>query len=155
MLARIRPDRVAGTLSLVAAALVGAIWYIYLFVAPLYPQSLLASAVHTLSYTFSAQNEDRWWFASLAALGVTSAAVGVAYFLNVAHKRSGALLLMSLSVALGVGALAFTDWSLAFFLALPAVWGYGACMAPNRSLNRTARRRRWRALRSRPVSLVR
>jgi hypothetical protein len=27
--------------------------------------------------------------------------------------------------------------------------------APNHSLNRTARRRRWRAVRSRPVSLVR
>ena len=28
-------------------------------------------------------------------------------------------------------------------------------LAPNHSLNRTARRRRWRAVRSRPVSLVR
>jgi len=28
-------------------------------------------------------------------------------------------------------------------------------MGPNQSLNRTARRRRWRTVRSRPVSLVR
>ena len=124
MLTRMRPDRVAGALALFAAALVGAIWYIYLFVAPVYPQSLLASAVHTLSYTFSPQNETRWWFASLAVLGVISAAVGVAYFFNVAHKRSGALLLLLLSLALGAVAFAITEWSLAFFLALPAVWGY-------------------------------
>ena len=30
-----------------------------------------------------------------------------------------------------------------------------SCMTPNHSLNRTARRRRWRAVRSQAVSLVR
>ena len=121
---QVRPDRMAGTLSLLAAALVGAFWYIYLFVAPLYPQSSAASALQTLAYAFSPQNGDRWWFTSMALLGITSAAVGVAYLSNVAQKRPGALTLLLLSLALGVGAFVLTEWSLAFFLALPAVWGY-------------------------------
>ena len=124
MLARIRPERMAGALSLLAAALVGAIWYIYLFVAPVDPQSLSESAIQTLTYTFSSQNEDRWWFASLAGIGVASAAAGIAYLSGVARTRLGAVSLLLVSAALGVGAFALTDWSLALFVALPVIWAY-------------------------------
>ena len=124
MFAHIRPRTVAGLLSLLAATLVGAIWYIYIFVAPVYPSSLTLSAIETLRYTFSPDNVDHWSFVGLAALFLCSAAVGVAYLLNVSGTRSGAMFLLLALVVLGVGAFALTNWSLALFVALPAVWGY-------------------------------
>jgi cytochrome bd-type quinol oxidase subunit 2 len=124
MNSRLPSDRVAGLLSLVAATLVGAIWYIYLFVAPVRPESLTASAIDTLKYTFSSENEMRWWFAWLAALCLCCAAVGAAYLLNVGRKRQGAILLFSVLIFLALGTLAFTAWPLALFVALPAYWGY-------------------------------
>ena len=68
MFARLRPNTIAGLLSLLAAALVGTIWYIYLFVAPVIPRSLTLSVVESLRCMFSPDNANRWHFVGLAAL---------------------------------------------------------------------------------------
>jgi hypothetical protein len=121
---RIRSDKMAGLLSLVAAALVAGVWYVYLFVSPVYPHAIIASAIDTLKYTFSPENESRWWFAWLATLCVCCASVGAAYLLNVGRTRAGAILLFVMLIILAAGAFALTTWSLALFVALPAFWGY-------------------------------
>ncbi len=124
MFPRIRPHTIAGLLSLLAATLIGAIWYIYLFVAPVNPHSMTLSAIHTLRYTFSPDNADRWYFVGLAAVFLCCAAVGVAYFLNVGGTQAGAMFLLLALVVLGAATFALTNWALALFVTLPAVWGY-------------------------------
>ena len=119
MSTRVHPGTVAGLLSLLAALLVGSIWYIYLFVA-----RERAAPFEALGYAFSPSNEARWWFIYLALLCLCSAAVGIAYLLNAGRCRSGALLLLAMVVALGISAFALVNWWLALFVALPAIWGY-------------------------------
>ena len=124
MFARLRPNTIAGLLSLLAAVLVGTIWYIYLFVAPVIPRLLTLSAIESIRYTFSPDNASRWYFVGLAALFVCPAAVGVAYLLNVSGTQTGAMFLFVVLIVLGLGAFALTNWSLALFIAMPALWGY-------------------------------
>lgn len=125
MLPRINPETLAGLLSFLAAAVVGAIWYMYLFVAPLYPASLTKSAMATLRFTFSALNEMRWRYVGLAVLFVACVAVGSAYLLHVSRTRAGAFLLLTLLVVLAFGAVVLIpSLALAAIIALAAVWGY-------------------------------
>jgi len=73
MSTRVHPGTVAGLLSLLAAILVGSIWYIYLFVA-----RERAAPFEALGYAFSPSNEARWVFAlRLLALRICSMLAGV------------------------------------------------------------------------------
>ena len=132
------PHVIAGSLFVVAAVLVGAVWFILLFVAMPPGQSALEAALGQLRYAFSSSNEQRWWFAWLAALPVACGLLAVAYFLNVARSKAGAGVLLGISIALAIAAFALNDWSLAVFVALPIIWGYRCFMAPNPALNTDA-----------------
>lgn len=109
---------------MLAAVLAGAIWFALLFVAMPPGQSVLDSALGQLRYTFSSANEQRWWFAWLAALPVACGLLAVAYLLNASRSRTGGIVLLSVSVALAIASFAFNDWTLAVFVALPIIWGY-------------------------------
>jgi hypothetical protein len=124
MQSNLHPAKIAGLLSLLAAALASVPWYILLFFANPPHRSLSESILGQLTYTFSAENSDRWWFVWFAALPIVSAAVGVAYLCRLANSHNGAVLLLSLNVLLAGAALVFTTWSLAFFIALPIIWGW-------------------------------
>jgi hypothetical protein len=118
------PHVIAGSLFVLAAVLAGAIWFALLFVAMPPGQSALESALGQLRYTFSSANEQRWWFAWLAALPVACGLLAVAYLLNASRSKIGGIVLLSISVALAVASFALNDWSLAIFVALPTIWGY-------------------------------
>jgi hypothetical protein len=120
----LRPDQIAGLLSLLAAVLAGTIWYIYLFVANPPGLPLPGVVLSQLTYTFSPENADRWWFIWLAALPFALAAVGAAYLCRLARTRTVAMLLLAVLVILAASALWLTDWSLAIFVALPIGWGW-------------------------------
>ena len=118
------PDKIAGLLLLLAALLVLAIWYILLFVAPIENMSVTESAISSLEYHFSQENPSRLWFVWLAALPLACTFLGIAYLLNFARSKSVATVLLALSAGLGIASFIFTNWALAFFVALPSYWGY-------------------------------
>ena len=118
------PDKIAGLLSLLAALLVLAIWFILLFVAPIENMPVTESAMSALNYFFSNENPSRLWFVWLAILPLACTILGVAYLFNFARSKSAATVLLALSAGLGIAAFIFTNWALAFFVSLPSYWGY-------------------------------
>ena len=126
---RLAPHVVAGWLLLVPVVAVLGIWFIYLFVAMPGNQTVWQSAVGQLQHTFSGENPQAWWFAWLVALPVLCIALAVAYLLNLARSRAGGISLFAGTVALAVATLLFTNWALAVFVAVPALWGYRAIHA--------------------------
>lgn len=118
------PARIAGLLSILSAVLVLVIWYILLFVAMPHGLSLAEAVTGQLQYTFSSENPTRWFFVWLAALPFLCAAIGTAYLLNLARSTPIAILLFASTISLGVAVLVFNSWDLAFFVGLPAIWGW-------------------------------
>jgi len=121
---RLSANVTAGILFLLAASLPVGIWVVYLFVAMPNPSSPIDSAIAELRYTFSAERDDRLWFAWLAALPFACAALGVAYLLNASRSRATAVAMLSLSGLLAAVTFFATAWPLGVFVALPMVWGY-------------------------------
>jgi len=118
------PHNVAGLLSLFAALLVIAVWYIVLFVAPLSGVSLSESAAITLRDFLSAENPSRSWFVWLAVAPVVSGAVGLTYLFGDSRSKALAVTLLLVSVMLAVSGFYLVTWSLALFIALPSYWGF-------------------------------
>ena len=125
-MSRIAPHIIAGWLFLFAAVLCGGIWFIYLFVAMPENQSFLVSVTGQLQHTFSDENSHLWLFVWLAALPLLCIVLGVAYLLNVSGTQKMGRALFGVSVALAVASFVLNNWSLAFFVALPTLWGYRA-----------------------------
>jgi hypothetical protein len=114
----------AGLLSLLAAVLLLAIWYILLFVATPDNISVAQSAVESLRYLLSAENPSRSWFVWLAVAPFVSITLAVAYLSGLARLKAPATMLLVLTVALGLLGVYYFTWSLALFVALPSYWGY-------------------------------
>lgn len=118
------PHQIAGLLSLLAAVLLLAIWYILLFVATPSNISAAQSAVDSLRYLLSAENPSRSWFVWLAVAPFVSIALAFAYLSGLARLKVPATTLFVLSVALGLLGIYYFTWSLALFVALPSYWGF-------------------------------
>jgi riboflavin transporter FmnP len=118
------PHKVAGILSLLAAALVLAVWCILLFVAQPSSASVVSAANESLAYLLSAENPSRSWFIWLAIAPVVSTALGLVYLFGPARSLASAVVLFVAATALGVSGFYFVTWSLAFFVALPCYWGF-------------------------------
>ena len=125
MLAFLRsPHRLAGVLSLIAAFLVSAIWYVTLFVATPGDTSPAEAAANSLAYLLSAENPSRGWFVWLAVAPFVSTALGFGYLFGLSRSAAPATALFVVTVALAVTGFYFVTWSLALFVALPCYWGF-------------------------------
>lgn len=118
------PHKIAGLLSLLAALLLLAVWYIFLFVATPSKVSAGQSAVESLQYVLSAESPSRYWFVWLAVAPFISFALAFAYLSGLARLKAPATMLFVVSLVLGVLGIYFFTWSLALFVVLPSYWGY-------------------------------
>lgn len=114
-------------LSFASALPILGIWGILLFDAMPDNLTFTQAVFEQLKYSFSAGNPARWSFACLAALPVLCALIGSAYLLNLARSRLLATLLLTCTILLGIVAYAVASWEIAFFVALPALWGWRCC----------------------------
>lgn len=121
---RMPPFRIAGLLSLLAAALVLGIWYVLLFVAPPEGIPITESAIATAHYLLFEETETRHWFLWLAALPVALVVIGVCYLAGAARSKTSALALLVFVALLGGTSFFLLNWALALFVALPVYWGY-------------------------------
>jgi hypothetical protein len=120
----LRPANVAALLLILAAGLASVPWFILVFVGNPPNRSVEQAALEQLTYLFSSENSERWLFVWNAALPLLSAAVGVAYLCRVAGSRQWAIVLLCLNVLLAGVAAVVANWPIAFFVALPALWGW-------------------------------
>jgi len=118
------PAKIAGLLSLLSAVIVLGIWYILLFVAMPSQLSVTEAVIGQIQHTFSVENPSRWAFVWLGILPLLCTGIGSAYLLNLARSRAIAILLLASTISLGLAVLAFNTWDLAFFVTLPAIWGW-------------------------------
>jgi hypothetical protein len=118
------PHKIAGLLSLLAALLVLGMWYIFLFVATPSNISATNAAVGTLEYVLSSENPYRVYFVWLLVAPVIAIALGVAYLWGPPRSKGVATTMFVLSLALGLSAFYFANWSLGLFIALPSYWGF-------------------------------
>jgi hypothetical protein len=72
-------------------------WLILLFTARPASPPLLEAVASQLSFTFSAENSDRWWFVLWAALPIILLLLASAYFFRLARTRNHQCWLFSLS----------------------------------------------------------
>lgn len=113
----------AGLLSLIAAALILATWYIMLFVAQPDDAPILESARNSARY-FLFVDPLRQWFLWLALVPAASIVIGLCYLAGAARNRKSAKALFAASIVLGGSSFFFLTAALAFFVALPCYWGY-------------------------------
>ena len=81
------PDRFAQEAKLAACLVFAAVspivsWYLLLFVAKPTNLSVAAAAWSELTYVFSSENPDRWWFVLWALLPVLLLATAIACYTN-------------------------------------------------------------------------
>jgi hypothetical protein len=126
-LPRLSPAVIAGILSFASALPVLGIWFIYLFVAMPDHLTLTQAVYGQLKYTFSEENPIRMHFAWLAALPVLCGLLGSAYLINRARSRMISTFLLICTVVLGVFTYPVASWEIAFFVVLPALWGWRCC----------------------------
>jgi len=120
----LRSEQIAGFLCLLAAALAGVAWYVYLFLADPSERPLAETALGHFAYTFSPDNADRWWFRWLAAIPIALTAIGAAFLSGIARTQAVAILLVAALVVLTAFTLYVANWYLAVFIALPVVWAW-------------------------------
>jgi hypothetical protein len=120
----LRSEQIAGLLSFLAAALAGANWYMYRFVASPSERPFAESAFGQLAYSLAPENADRWWFIWLAALPLALTVVGAAYLSQLARNQAVAMLLLAVSAILAGSSFLLANWSLAVFVALPTFWAW-------------------------------
>jgi hypothetical protein len=118
------PDKIAGLLFIVATLLISASWCIVLFFDTPPDMSPAESAIHSLEEMFAQGNPSRLWFVWFAFLPLACTVLGLAYLLDLARARTGAMVLFVLSVGLAATAFLFTQWALALCVALPCYWGF-------------------------------
>ena len=118
------PAKIAGLLSLLSAGLFLAVWYILLFVAIPPRLSVTEAVVGQLQYVFSVENPRRWYFVWLAIPPLLCVVIGSLYLMNLARSRAIAFLLLASTICLGIAVFAFNTWEFAFFVTLPAFWGW-------------------------------
>jgi hypothetical protein len=117
------PNKIAGLLSLLSAAIVLAVWYPLLFVEIPSNTPVTEFAVRAFAFYISAENSSRPMFVWLAFAPLMSIALAFSYFSILSRSRVSASIVFSLSAALGVSAFFFVGQSIAFFFALPCYWG--------------------------------
>ena len=83
-------------LAFAAASPIGS-WLIVLFTARPESPPLFQAVASQLSYTFSAENADRWWFVLWAALPIILLLLASAYLFRLARNRNHQRWLFSLS----------------------------------------------------------
>ncbi len=123
-------------MSFLSAVLILPFWYTLLFVATPSQLSVTEAVIGQLQYIFSVENPARWSFVWFATLPLLCTVVGSAYLLNLARSRIIAILLLASTISLGLAVLAFNTWDLAFFVILPAFWGW-RCLRDAQPIIRT------------------
>lgn len=118
------PHKLAGLFSLLAAAMLLAVWYPLLFVATPDGIPLNEAASKTFAHLLSPENPNQSWFVWLTVSPVLSACFGFLYLLTRPHSSTSAFTLFALSATHGIVAFFFANWFLAIFVALPAYWGF-------------------------------
>src|SRR5258705_12138509 len=104
------PHITTGWLFVLAALLTAGAWFVLLFVAMPPDKSVLDSALGQMRYTFSAENDNRWWFVWFAVLPIACGLLAVAYFLNVSRTKHWGVTLLTLTVALALASFMLNDW---------------------------------------------
>ena len=123
-----RPSTVAAILLVIPTVYVLGVWYILLFVG----NSAEGAWLGQLRYTFSAENNDRWWFIWFATLPIICIALATSYAVGLAAKRTWAQLLFAATALIAMANLALTAWFLAFLTALPIYWAF-LCVRPSQN----------------------
>jgi hypothetical protein len=118
------PNKVAGLLSLLSAAIVLAVWYPLLFMASPSNTPVTEFAIRSAAYFLSAENPSRPAFLWLAFAPLMSSALAFSYLFGLSRLKVSATIMFSLSAALGISAFFFVGQSTAFFFAFPCYWGY-------------------------------
>ena len=114
------PAKIAGFILLLSAVFPLGIWYVLLFTNTPSTLGVMDAAFRQIQFSFSEESGTLWFYVWLAVLPVLCLAIGVSYLLNVAHHRSGAIVLLVGTIAGLAGSLAFTNWSEGLGLALAA-----------------------------------
>ena len=117
-------SRVAGCLLLFAAAIPGAVWVILLFVGTPSGFSTWHAAADAAKSVFATENPHRWQFILLAGLGLSLLALAIAYISTAKPIRPIAIGLFVLNIILLAISVLWGPNHLAFFVALPAWWGW-------------------------------
>lgn len=126
------PHKIAGLLSLLAAALMLPFWYLLLFVAQPSNIPIFESASATLNSVLFRANPARVYAIWHAVAPLFSLVLGILYLRGFAHSKTTAKTLFTTSLALGISAVFFSNLSVAFWVALPCYWGYRCISNPSR-----------------------
>lgn len=87
--------------ALAALAPIG-VWIVLLFVAIPENQTLLSSAASTISYMFSSENSNRWWFVGWTAIPFCLLALSLAYLSSFTSQYKGRQLLFVVAIIVSI-----------------------------------------------------
>ncbi len=126
-------SRIAGTITAAVSIAPIGIWAIVLFAGTPPGMSKFEDALGFIHYAFSAENTLRVEFAFLAALPVCLLVLSYMYLRATQLTKASALTLLISNLILAALSVRLGPNDLAFFIALPAWWGW-RCVREARTL---------------------